>query len=297
MTSIVALTSGTARLDVCPDAGASVARYQTVVDDDTVDWLRPASAETLRQCDPLGMSCFPLVPFSNRIRQGRFAFDGRQVTLPLNRADMPHTIHGHGWQAAWAVSGRSADTLTLEYMQAADAWPYPYRARQHFRLTDAALSITLDVENIGGEAMPAGLGLHPYFSRRDGARVAAAVDRVWLTDDEVMPTELATVPTDWRLSEGLNVDAAALDNGFTGWNGYARINWPASGQALSIEADATFRFLVVFTPPGADFFCVEPVSNCTDAFNMAAAGRNDTGMAVLSPGKRLSGTVTFTPRP
>ena len=86
---------------------------------------------------------------------------------------------------------RSADALTLKYVHAADAWPYPYRARQGFRLTDAALSITLEVENLGGETMPAGLGLHPYFDRRDGARVAAAVDRIWLTDDEVMPTGLA----------------------------------------------------------------------------------------------------------
>ena len=297
MTGTVALTCGAARLEVCPDAGASVARYQTMVDGNQVHWLRPASAETLRQGDPLGMACFPLVPFSNRIRRGRFSFHGRQVTLPSNRSNMPHAIHGHGWQAAWAVSDRSPEAVTLEYVHAADAWPYPYRARQHFRLTDAALSITLEVENIGGEAMPAGLGLHPYFSRRDGARVATAVDRVWLTDDEVLPTELAPVPTDWRLSDGLDVDAVALDNGFTGWNGHARIDWPASGQALSIEADAAFRFMVIFTPPGADFFCVEPVSHCTDAVNMAAAGRNDTGMAVLSPGERLSGTVTFTPGP
>lgn len=297
VTDIVALTSDAARLEVCPDAGASVARYQTMADGKPVEWLRSASAETLRQGDPLGMSCFPLVPFSNRIRRGRFEFQGRQVTLPLNRSDMPHTIHGHGWQAAWTVSDRSADALTLEYVHAADAWPYPYRARQHFRLTDAALSITLEVENTGSEAMPGGLGLHPYFNRRDGARVAAAVHGVWLTDDEVMPTELASVPTDWRLSEGLDVDAVALDNGFTGWTGHARIDWPASRQALTIEADAAFRFLVVFTPPGADFFCVEPVSHCTDAFNMGAAGRNDTGMAALSPGESLSGTVTFTPRP
>ncbi len=297
VTGTVVLATTSARLEVCPDAGGSVARYRTMVDGEMVDWLRPASAETLRRSDPLGMGCFPLVPFSNRIRRGRFAFQGRQVALPRNRPDMPHAIHGHGWQAAWAPRDRSADALTLEYAHAADAWPYPYRARQRFRLTDAALSVTLEVENLGGETMPAGLGLHPYFNRRDGARVAATVDRVWLTDDEVMPTGLAPAPSDWRLADGLDVDAVALDNGFTGWNGRARIDWPASRRALSITADTAFRFLVVFTPPGADFFCVEPVSHCTDAVNMMAAGRDDTGMAVLAPGERLSGTVRFTPRP
>ncbi len=293
---VVSLGLGATQVDVCPAAGGSVARYRTTTGDRTIDWLRPASADTLRDGDPLGMASFPLVPFSNRIRQGRFDFGGRRVTLPLNRSDMPHAIHGHGWQTAWTVADRSADALTLEYTHAAGAWPFPYRARQHFVLTDIALTITIGVENTGDEPMPAGLGLHPYFNRGGGARVSAAVEAVWLTDDEVMPTERTAVPSGWRLADGLDVDAVALDNGFTGWNGEAQIRWPASGEALSIEADAAFGYLVVFTPPGADFFCAEPVSHCTDAFNMAAAGRDDTGMAVLAPGKALSGSVTFTPR-
>ena len=297
MSGIVALTNGALLVEICPAAGGSVARFQSRRDGGAVDWLRPASAETLRRGDPLGMACFPLVPFSNRIRHGRFEFGGRRVALPRNRADMPHPIHGHGWQAPWATAAQAVDALTLEHAHGADAWPFPYRARQRFVLSDAALTITLEVENLGREPMPAGLGLHPYFRRGAGARVAATVDRVWLTDDAVMPTELAPVPADWRLAEGLDVDAVALDNGFAGWNGYARIDWPASGQALAIEADAAFQFLVVFTPPGADFFCVEPVSHCTDAFNLATAGRNDTGMVALAPGERLSGAVTFTPRP
>ena len=53
--------------------------------------------------------------------------------------------------------------------------------------------------------------------------------------------------------------------------------------------------LVIFTPAGEDFFCAEPVSHCTDAFNLAAAGADGTGMAVLAPGAELSGTVTLSP--
>jgi aldose 1-epimerase len=52
----------------------------------------------------------------------------------------------------------------------------------------------------------------------------------------------------------------------------------------------------LFTPAGEDFLCVEPVSHCTDAFNMAAAGATDTGSRVLAPGERFEARVTFTPR-
>jgi aldose 1-epimerase len=52
---------------------------------------------------------------------------------------------------------------------------------------------------------------------------------------------------------------------------------------------------VVYTPPGEAFFCVEPVSHITDAFNLAAAGRTDTGMLSLLPGESVRATLTLTP--
>jgi aldose 1-epimerase len=52
---------------------------------------------------------------------------------------------------------------------------------------------------------------------------------------------------------------------------------------------------VVYSPAGEDFFCVEPVSHCTDAFNLAAQGRADTGMLTLHPGASLSAAMRFRP--
>ncbi len=52
---------------------------------------------------------------------------------------------------------------------------------------------------------------------------------------------------------------------------------------------------VVYTPAGRDFFCVEPATNCIDGFNLADAGRTDTGTIVLAPGDTAAGDVTFTP--
>ena len=46
-------------------------------------------------------AAFPLVPYSNRIREGRFSFRDRAVVVPLNRPPERHAIHGHGWQAGW----------------------------------------------------------------------------------------------------------------------------------------------------------------------------------------------------
>jgi aldose 1-epimerase len=62
--------------------------------------------------------------------------------------------------------------------------------------------------------------------------------------------------------------------------------------ALSIEAGGLFRNLVVYTPPGQDFFCVEPVSHMTNAINRLASMRGH-GLRSLAPGETLQGEVAF----
>jgi len=64
---------------------------------------------------------------------------------------------------------------------------------------------------------------------------------------------------------------------------------------LRLDASEPLRTLVVYTPPGQPFFCAEPVSHITDAFNRAAAGQADTGMLSLEPGETVRATLTLTP--
>jgi aldose 1-epimerase len=82
-----------------------------------------------------------------------------------------------------------------------------------------------------------------------------------------------------------------VDNCFSGWRGSVAVEWPESGVRLDMSADPVFGHLIVFVPPGRTYFCVEPVSNCNDGMNLLARGRTDTGVAVLAPGEKLSGTI------
>ena len=79
------------------------------------------------------MACFPLVPYSNRIRGGRFEFAGRTVQLP-SRPEDPHHEHGHGWRHPWTVVRHEASTIVLRYRHAADSWPWSYEAEQEITL-------------------------------------------------------------------------------------------------------------------------------------------------------------------
>ena len=62
----------------------------------------------LRECNSplenvLEASSFPLVPYVNRIRGGRFTFRGREVRLAPNMAGDPSPLHGQGWLDPWQV--------------------------------------------------------------------------------------------------------------------------------------------------------------------------------------------------
>lgn len=294
--TVIVLRAGRAEAGVAPHVGGSLTHFAWHDGARTTHWLR-CSAAADRVAGPADrLACFPLVPFSNRIRDGRFTFRGRAVTLPLNQLPQPHAEHGHGWQAAWAVVAADGGSVTLQYDHPADAWPFPYRARQDIVLTEDQLQITLSVENRGAEAMPVGLGLHPYFPATRACALTAAVDAMWATDPEVMPTRLVSADRRLGRTDGLPLATTPLDNAFTGWRRSAMIAWPERGARLALNADAPLDFLVVYSPPGEDFCCVEPVSHCTDAFNLAVQGRKDTGMLALDPGHSVRTTVRFRPR-
>jgi aldose 1-epimerase len=294
----ITLRSGPLGVVLSPVVGGAIARFWAQGSEGTgsaVELLRPAPHLAIERRDPWAMACFPLVPWSSRIHEGRFAFDGRTVTLAPNRPPERHAIHGLGFQTAWSVEHLRPALAVLEHRHAPDAWPWAYRAVQRIALTPAGLELELALTNEGDAAMPAGLGWHPYFPRTPETTLTARVGGLWLTDAEILPVACTAPPPDRDPGRGLAVDRAALDNAFVGWDGQAVVTWPERRVQLRLATRSPLGTLVVYTPPGEAFFCAEPVSHITDAFNLAAAGRTDTGMLSLAPGESVRATLTLTP--
>mgnify|MGYP001032843851 CR=1 FL=1 len=279
------------RLTLLPERGGRIAACQWRHPDGRwLDLIRPMS--TPHDGDEEA-GCFPLTPFSNRLRDGRFTFEGRDIHMPRNTPG-PHVEHGHGWQRPWKVVASEPDRIVLGYEHAGDAWPFPYAAMQTIELMCDRLRIRLTAHNRGREPMPYGFGLHPFFPATPETTLEARVETVWHVDGEVMPVRLGPAAELWGDAARLPVGQVSLDTAFAGWDGVATIRWPEHGAGLGMVADAPLRHLVVYTPPGAGHFCAEPVSNCTDAFNLSTS-RNDTGMMVLAPGSAIATAITLSP--
>lgn len=287
--SLIGLQHGALELELVPEVGGAINRFAF----HGRDLMRPGGKALLEQGNVRAAGCFPLVPFSGRIADGRFTFAGEESRLEPNFPPEPHAIHGQGWQLPWEVRHRDERFAELACRHRVPATPLDYEARQTFRLEEAALEIELEVENTGDRPMPAGLGLHPYFVRTPKAALQARLTHMWLVDERNIPRERVELPEHLDFSSPLEVATLELDNGFDGWDGRAQIVWPEAGRRLTILADPPCDRLVIYVPRGKTYFCVEPATNANNGFNLLGDDPDLSGVRVLAPGERLTGCVRF----
>jgi len=284
------ITHGGWTAEIAPAGGAIVALAH---DGEAI--LRPSSDAARRAGDVRRMACYPLVPYANRIANGRFCFAGFEHQLAANFAGSPHTLHGVGWRRAWRVEAcddRSC-TLVLEHRPWGDGpatWPFAFDARQTFSLDAESLAVTLSVANRGDAGAPAGIGLHAFFPRRPGQTIAFRSTGALLNGPDMLPTSEVSGGA-WDYGAARPVDGAGLDNDFLGWDGAVDLSGDG-GPRVAMRASPAFGVLRVYTPEGADFFAAEPVSHRADAINHP--GDATGAMTILAPGETLEGDVRLT---
>jgi len=286
--TLLSLRAGRLAVDLAPDAGGSVARFTIEgTGNGGGDLLRPASDAALASGTGKDMACYPLVPYSNRIANGRLEFEGEVFRLQRNWPGIRHPMHGDGWQHPWQVVRHECSRAELVYVHehggAGVDWPFRYRARQIFVLDEAGLTIGCSVENLEDRAVPAGLGLHPFFVRDVDTELACRVAGVWRTDPDVLPLQRVPVPPEWDFSNSSQVEGTGLDHCFDGWDGEAAVTWPQRGLRLVLSATEAFRHLVIYVPDGQRYFCVEPVSHASGT----------VGQTRLAAGATLRGEISF----
>lgn len=229
---------------------------------------------------PFARACFPMVPYANRIVDGRFCFGGRRVSIPPNWEGARHPLHGQGWRKQWRITARTETAAEFELEGGDDEWPWRYRARERFELFPNAAMITLELLNLAGSAMPGILGLHPYFPDAANARLHAEVPWVWNIDHEFLPTERISTPEQWLFHPGRRVNTAFLDHCFEAWNGQAEIHWP--DRRIKMVA-RNCAYLHIYAPVHGEFFCVEPQTAAAGALN-----RDGNEKIALEPGESIA---------
>ncbi|WP_102128286.1 aldose 1-epimerase [Deinococcus planocerae] len=286
------VSSAALTLEVLPDLGASVLNLRAASGRPVMRTVDPGGVETSSQC-----ACFTLLPYSNRIRDARFTFGGRDIQLRVTTKD-GLTQHGDVRNRPWQVTRVSDRHLRCEFDSRAFPdvnWPWAFTARAEYLLHGPHLDLSVTLTNADTSEMPAGLGLHPYFARRqDGEdpRLTFDAGLTYDTDERSLPTGPARPvrpEEDYRV--GRAVGERRVDRVYTAWDGVARLDWEE--RSLILTADSVYSHLVVFTAPDGSL-ALETVSHATDAFNLAARGVGGVDLRTLAPGQSLAGAARVT---
>ena len=283
---LLRIANGAHSVYVAPAAGGRITRFTTDDAHGTHDWLVPITASAW-PCDawPKGGS-YPLVPFSNRVRDAQFpAPDGARIEL-ATFPGMAHALHGFGQYAAWSVERHDADCIAMRYVhrEGEHGWPWAFEAMQTIEATADGARLSMRVLNRSSQPMPAGFGFHPYFAAQEAELDATTL---WRHEAEIAVGVSDEAPPHHHARE---------DDGYTrylsGWNGRATLRY-ADGRTLALVADGPLDHVVVHCPAGAGYLCVEPVSHVSDGFNLHAQGMAGTGVVAVPPDSEVSASLVM----
>lgn len=242
----------------------------------------------------------PLVPWPNRLRAGRYRFDGIDHQLPLTEPEQGNALHGLARWTAWRRSRSAPGQVAVELLQHPQpGYPFTLLHSVEYALTDAGLRVAVTGRNLGTQAAPYGAGQHPYIRVGDGvidgARLRSPAGLRFRTDRRQIPVG-GPVPVrgKYDLRRERRIGGRALDTGFTGLerdaDGLARLVMTGRERRVTVWMDGGFEHLMLFTgdslAPGERRrgLGVEPMTCAPNAF------QNGIGLRVLEPGEAFTAT-------
>jgi aldose 1-epimerase len=250
-----------------------------------------------RQAGPMESSCFPLVPFGNRVAENSFKFRDKRYELTANTAWDRHYLHGDGWISDWNILQHGTNAVELELVHVGDI--YNYTARQCVTVDENTLTISLSVRNDGYETMPFGLGFHPYFPLSKQTKLMAPATRYWTEKGDFLPGNQEAIPKDLDFNSPNSLPRRWINNGFEGWNGLAEIFWPERNLSLGIKSSENMsRYFLFHSSPefepdfAGDYFCFEPVTHSANAHNLPTPA----GLVPLDPNCEMRSRICMEPR-
>ncbi|MBB2945139.1 aldose 1-epimerase [Actinoplanes lutulentus] len=236
-----------------------------------------------------------LAPWPNRIRDGKYEFEGQSYQLALTEPARRNAIHGLVNWSRWRLAEQSAGAVTLEYdLPAQVGYPWSLTLRTHWSVSADGLRCVQDVVNTAEANAPWGYSVHPYL-RLAGVSVDETVLHVpaksrILADNRLLPLGAVKVAgSEFDFAEPRRIGAQVLDTTFGDIefdaDGITAVTLTSADSTIVVWADEKFNYWQVFTGDTLHgerhrrSVAVEPMTCPPDAF------RTGRDLVVLEPGQ------------
>ena len=250
-----------------------------------------------------------LMPWPNRIRNGRYTFAGVDQQVAITEVALSNANHGLvrwvPWQLHWHDDDWTALTVRTR-LHPQPGWDGILDLSVNYVLDPDGLTVSAHAVNVADAPAPFGYGAHPYVALGDTplADVVLTVpgEREVLVDEQMIPTGTAAVrpETDFRRPRALG--GTSLDTAFTALErtrddgSWAVVVGGLATGDVTVWGGAGLDWAQVYTAKGADTgvdgvrgIAVEPMSCPSNAFN------SGDGLVVLDPGQSWSATWGIAP--
>lgn len=244
-----------------------------------------------------------LMPWPNRIRDGRYTWDGTEQQLPLTEPSRQNASHGLVRWVAWSVGEHTSSTVSLTYrLMAQSGYPWTLDLAITYSLGGDGLVVTQSATNRAGSTAPYAQGAHPYLTAGPGPIdtwevLIPAATRSLSDPERLLPVSRESVDGtehDFRTARPLGEVGFnhALTDLVRDASGTARtvLRDPAADTGVELWVDETQPWLMVYTaddrPPPLyrRSIAVEPMTAQADAF------RSGEDVVRLEPGTTFVST-------
>jgi aldose 1-epimerase len=240
----------------------------------------------------------PLLPWPNRLRDGRYRWKGGDLQLDLSEPAVMNAIHGLVRWRNWVVRAREPARVVLGHiLHGEPGYPFVLALEIEYALAPSGLTVTTSALNVGPETCPYGAGMHPYFSLGaetidESVLTVPATTRL-LADERGIPVgeePVADGALDFRAPRTIGSDQ--IDTCFTrltrDGDGRVRVTLsaPDGSREIAVWASPEYEYLMVFTGDTLSEerrrrgVAIEPMTCAPDAF------RSGAGLVRLEPGER-----------
>lgn len=226
----------------------------------------PGGLEGYRAGDVTGMPL--LAPWANRLGARRYEVGA--VVVDLDGLDL-HTdeqglpIHGTMTaQEGWTVSVVDDRSLRSRFdFGARDdllaSFPFPHEIHMDVEVDAATLTVATSLVPTAGRGVPVAFGYHPYFRlpgvARSDIRLGLPARRRFVLDDRRLPTgETCAEP-----AEDDPIGTRVFDGLFE-LGDDRHLTLTGGRRRLVLTLEEGYSYAQVFSPPSAEFVCLEPMT-------------------------------------
>ena len=242
-----------------------------------------------------------LMPWPNRIRDGRYQHAGTTYQLAHTEPAKANASHGLARWVAWTLEEHTGHSVSLRYRCMAQAgYPWTLDLTVVYDLSADGLTVTQSALNQSGATAPYASGAHPYLRVGEGPvddwELLLPARRRYLLDDRLIPTgteDVEGTPMDFRVPRpirDLDLDAPFTDLARdTEGRATVELRDPGSDAGVALWLDRHHHVVQLFTARGNPAterrsLAIEPMTAPADAFN---SGEH---LVVLAPGEEFSAT-------